>query len=97
MAFAHPIVLLSNASATGDPIVWPGGIGVVDVCGTFSGATVTLKMLGSDGSTYQTVGAYTTFTAAGAGGFGPLPQGATLKMFVTGGPPSGLYATAGRV
>jgi hypothetical protein len=84
--------LLSNASATGSDVTWPGGRGSFIVAGTFGGATVKLQLLGPDGSTYIDAGSYTTLTAAGIGNF-DLPQG-KIRANVSGGSPSGLYAVA---
>lgn len=87
--------LLSNASATGSQVIWPGGEGVFEAAGTFSGATVTLQRLGPDGATWYAVGTDTTLTAAG-GGYFVLPPG-PIRAAISGGPPSGMYATANRV
>lgn len=84
--------LLSNATATGSAMAWPGGYGTFMAAGTFSGCTVTLQVLGADGSTYTACGADTTLTAAGGGNF--LLPPATIRALVTGGPPSGMYANA---
>lgn len=82
--------LLSNVAATGSAQAWPGGVGSFLVAGTFTGATVSLEVLGPDGSTYIAVSANTTLTAAGGGNF-MLPQ-STIRASVTGGTPSALYA-----
>ena len=84
--------LLSNATATGSSVTWPGGRGSFVVAGTFGGATVSLQLLGPNGTTWITAGTYTTLTAEGIGNF-DLPQG-RIRAAVTGGPPSGLYAIA---
>lgn len=89
------VELLSNASATGSGKNWPGGEGAFLVAGTFGGATVTLQVLGPDGSTWLDVGADAALTAAGAVGF-TLPPG-TIRAAVASGSPSGLYALAVRV
>lgn len=89
------IDLLSNASATGATVQWPGGRGTFSAAGTFGGATVTLQFLGPDGVTSITAGVDTTLTAAGGGNF-DLPP-AQLQAAVSGGTPSGLYARAARV
>lgn len=83
--------LLSNASATGAAVIWPGGAGVFEVAGTFSGATVSLQRMGPDSATWYSVGADTTLTAAG-GGYFILPPG-RIRAAVTGSP-TGMYATA---
>lgn len=84
--------LLTNASATGNAVIWPGGRGTFLATGTFSGATVKLQVLGPDNTTWIDAGTYTTLTAAGAGNF-DLPQG-QIRAAVTGGPPSGINAIA---
>ena len=81
--------LLSNGTATGSAIAWPGGAGtfVVDR-GTFSGATVKLQASFDDGTTWLDVdqGGTTsvTLTAVGAGNF-ELGQ-CTLRAAVSGSP-----------
>lgn len=90
------VTLLSNASATGTPVEWPGGWGRVETRGTFGGATLTLQVQDADGSTYHTVAAETTFSAAGTSAFF-CEAGATIRMAVSGGTPSALYATAYRI
>lgn len=87
--------LLTNASATGAQAVWPGGIGLFSCIGTFGGATVSLQFVGPDQSTLITAGTNTTLTAAGAGVF-YLPP-CRVQATVTGGAPSGLYASVDRV
>ena len=64
---ATGIVLASNASATGDWFMWPGGRGEFRVEGSFPG-TVKLECKGPNG-TAQDVGVNTTLTAAGGGLF----------------------------
>lgn len=86
------MILLSNGTATGSPAVWGGGSGVFAAAGTFSGATVKLQFLGPDNATWIDVGTDTTLTSAGAGYF--VLHGAQIRAAVTGGPPSGMYATA---
>lgn len=90
------VILLSNASATGDPVEWPGGEGQVSLAGTVNGATVTLQALAADGSTYVAVGTDTTFTAVGMAGF-KLTAGTMIRALVAGGTPSGLYMKAQRI
>lgn len=94
--FKNVYELLANASATGNPVRWPGGEGVFKVEGTLNGATVALKYLGPDVSTWRSVGTDTTITdlAVSSGGVFVLDE-CMIKAEVTGGTPSGLYATAG--
>lgn len=87
--------LLSNASATGSSMYWPGGTGTFSVVGTFGGATVTLQFLGPDGTTWVNAGADTTLTAAGGANF-TLASG-NIRVSVSGGTPSALYAHATRI
>lgn len=95
MSGSAGLILISNGAATGAQQQWPGGIAVFSVIGTFAGATVNLQMVGPDGSTLITAGTNTTLTAAGAG-VAYLPP-CTVQATVTGGPPSGIYATLARV
>lgn len=85
--------LLSNASATGSAVRWPGGEGTFTVVGTFGGTTVALQYLGPDGTTWIGVDATdASFTAAGMCGFVLAPG--QIRAAVTGGSPSALYAKA---
>lgn len=88
------ITLLSNASATGSAVKWPGGRGVFNVVATFSGGTVKLQYLGADGSTYVDYGAATTLTAAGSGVF-ELPAGTLIKANVATS--TAVYASVAQV
>lgn len=81
-------LLLQNAAATGSAVDWPGGPGLMQVVGTFSGASVALQQLGPDGATYIAAGPVAM--VAGTYPFN-LPRG-PIKGVVTGGPPSGIYA-----
>ena len=88
--------LLSNGSATGSGVRWHGGRGVFSVpSATFSGATIKLQW-SLDNSTWLDVDrsgdTYVTFTAAGAGRF-ELPR-CFLRVAISGGPPSAVYAYA---
>lgn len=89
------MLLLNNATATGSPAIWGGGVGVFSAAGTFSGATVTLQHLLPDGTTWAATSTETTLTSAGSGGF-ILPP-AKIRALVSGGPPSGMYAQADQV
>lgn len=85
--------LLYNAAVTGSRFQWPGGKGLFAVAGTFSGATVTLNILGPDGSTMLAAAA--GLTAAGSTLI-ELPP-CVVQAGVASGTPSGLYATFSRV
>lgn len=87
MSAADVGALIDNGSATGAQQTWPGGYGYFAVAGTFGGATVSLQLLGADGSTWTTVG---SLTAAGGTAY-HLPPG-QIRALVAGGSPSGLYA-----
>ena len=82
--------LLSNSSATGTAVQWPGGRGLFALAGTVSGAMVTLQVMGPDAATYLT--AATALTAVGIVAF-ELPPG-LIRALVASGSPSGLYASA---
>lgn len=72
-------------------VFYSGGISSFEVLGTFGGATVTLQKMGPDGSTWETVGATTTVTAAAFAQGLNLPAGCyrlSLSAAVTN-----LYAT----
>ena len=86
--------LLSNASATGAAVEWPGGRGVFSVpSGTFGGATMKLQFR-QDRTNWidvdQSGSTFVTLTAAGAGLF-ELPS-CFIRANVSGGSPSGLNA-----
>lgn len=83
--------LLSNASATGDSVVWGGGRGVFCATATWGGGSVTLQYLGPDGSTYVT--AATALTANGLVSF-ELPPGRIRAAVVTA---TAVYANAEQV
>lgn len=84
--------LISNGSATGSAVRWPGGKGTFECVGTLGGATVTLQFLANDGATWIDVGTEAALTAAGMCGF-ELAAG-YIRAEVVGGSPSALYATA---
>ncbi len=84
-----------GGAVTGPLVDCPGGIMVFSVAGTFGGATITLSVLGPDGVTMIPAGSATTLTTAGMG-IAYLPP-CQVQAVVTGGPPSGLFATLARV
>lgn len=81
-------VLLSNASVTGSAITWQGGRGFLTAVGTFGGTSLQLQYLGPDGITWVPVGSAITAAASAAVDVAP----GRIRMAVTGGTPSGLYA-----
>jgi len=91
----RPLTLLSNATSTGSPVKWPGGRGTFAVDGSFDGATVTLQMLGPDGSSYLSVGDDAALTAEGVVNF-DLPP-CHIRALVAGGSPNAMYATAEKI
>lgn len=58
-----------NYPATPGYIDWEGGDGAFLLAGTVGGGTYTLQLQCPDGSSWVALGANTTLTAAGAGGF----------------------------
>lgn len=87
--------LLRNASATGAAFDWEGGLLGFTVQGTFSGATVTLQLLGPDDTNYVAVGSTTTVTAE-ANATVYVPRG-KIRCLVASGSPSALYAVAAKI
>lgn len=74
-----------------------GGDYVWSVQGTFNGASVQLQSLGPDGTTYMNIGpAKTAPDTTGGTGVG-LGSNATVRAVITGGPPTGIYATLSRL
>lgn len=69
MGTSANLALLSNASATGSALQWPGGRGVFSASATWGGGTVKLQYLGPDGTTWIDAGSDTTLTANGGGVF----------------------------
>lgn len=92
MGFKSVLSLLSNAAATGATVVvTAGGSYSFAVLGTFSGATVALQIMGPDGATWITI-PNSGQTAAGVVTV-DIPTGASVRASVTGGPPTGIYAS----
>jgi len=84
--------LLDNQTATGGWVKIGPGPHVLDCVGTFNGATVKMQRKASDGATALDVGSDATFTAPGHT-LVTICEG-EYRMFVSGGPPSGLYSWA---
>ena len=91
MATSKKIDMIENGAASSNEFIWPGGIGSFMVVGTWGGATISLQYKAPDGSTFVDVGTDTTLTANGGGNF-ELPS-CVIKATVSGGPPSGVYAS----
>ena len=97
VAGAGPYALLANASASGAPVGGIAGGAYIFSCtaAAWGGATLTLKALGPDRSTYLTVasgGAGAALTANGALGV-VLGGNATAEVVVSGGAPTGANCT----
>lgn len=84
-----PITLLSNVAATGSAKNVQAGRWCLSIDGTFNGATAKLQLLSAAGN-YVDVGNEATMTAAGSC-LVDLPDG-QVKVAISGGPPSGMYA-----
>ena len=82
------MILLSNGSATSGDFLWPGGRGAFVVNATFGIGSVTLQMLGPNGTTY--VNAAAALTADGMVAF-ELPQ-CRIRAFVASA--TAIYAVA---
>lgn len=80
--------LLNKAAATGSAVQWTGGKFLLAVAGTVGGASLQLQYLGPDNTTWLPVGS--AITDVGTVVL-ELPPG-MVRMAVTGGDPSGLYA-----
>lgn len=89
------VPLLTNASATGAAMDWPGGYLSFSCLGTFDGATVTLQNLGPDGTTWMDADSTTTLTDVGQANV-LMPRG-QIRALVAGGSPSALFAVAASV
>lgn len=81
--------LLSNATATGTAVTVPAGRHLFIVEGTFSGATVALQFEGPNGTMINVPNASVT---ANGMAVVEIPSG-KVRASVTGGPPSGIYAS----
>lgn len=92
--------LASNISATGDQPATTvyGGDYVFSVVATnFNGASVQLQSLGPDGLSYQNLGAAKTANdTSGGTGIG-LGSNARVRITISGGTPTGLYASLSRL
>lgn len=85
--------LLSNASATGSWVLWPGGRGAVKMTGTWSSATAKLQYRRdkNDAAGVDVDATNAALAANGMFGF-ELPPG-EIRIAITGSP-SAMYATA---
>lgn len=88
------IPLLTNASATPSTYTQvDGGTYIAVAEGTFGGAALALTYLSSDGSTERTASALTVGTPVTV----TVGDATHMRVTVTGGSPSALYATMKRV
>lgn len=100
---SHSVVLLSNASATGEWKNWGGGEGAFSVDGTFGGTAVTLQYRSPDNSSGLTVavmdssGVFTNVSLSAEGGFLFSLPPCQIRAVLTGGTPSAMYATAAAI
>ena len=84
--------LLTNASATGQSFIWPGGTGVfIAQASNWNAGSIALQLKTPQGS-WLDVGIDTTLSADGMGAF-ILPPG-EIRAEIFDGPPSGVYAWA---
>jgi len=90
------LTLISNNVAAAAQSAY-GGDYVFSVQGTFGGASVQLQALGPDGATYMNIGAAKTAPDTTGGTGVGIGSNATVRATITGGTPSGLYATLSRL
>lgn len=98
MAIKNVLTLLSNVAAAGNGpnvVVGPGGTFVYMICGTFTGTSSKMQILGPDGSTFIDV-AGSTLSAAGFVTVS-IPAGSTVRAVLTGGTPTAMYASLSQV
>jgi hypothetical protein len=91
MAYGVKATLLSNASATGSWVDFPGGKAGLAIMGTLA-TTTKLQMLGQDGSTAIDVA---TISAAGYTSY-DLPRG-QYRISLASGSPANIYADLHRI
>lgn len=97
MAASAGVQLLKGVTATGPQLYWPGGMGMFTaVCAGWNGATVSLQVLGPDGSTLLDAGGNTIMTANGLGIF-YLPPCQIQAVVRAAVPSSPVYAAASRI
>lgn len=97
MGIRETITLLSNVAAAGDGpnvSISRGGSYLYMVTGTFGGTSSQLQILGPDGVTFVPHGAA---IAANGQARVDIPSGATVRTVLTGGAPTGMYASLGLV
>lgn len=85
------VALLTNESATGQPVVWPGGRGLFVAEATFGGGSVALEYRGPAGG-WLAVPAVSLSAAGGV--LFELPPGEIRAAVVTA---TGVYARADRI
>lgn len=97
MIAARVQLVVPGALTASSLVAWGGGLtAFTAIAGSWNGATATLQQQGPDGATLVTVSAtQAVFTANGTGAV-YLPAG-QYTVTVTGGTPTGLYATLDRI
>ena len=96
------VVLLSNASTTSAAKPWPGGRGFFAMNGTFGGTSAQLQYMGPSGtyisvSAMDATGVFTAVPLTADGGFVFDLPATSIKVVLTAGAPSAMYATAARI
>lgn len=93
---AASFMLIINGVSANASYVWPGGIGAFKASASaWNSASVSLQVLGPDGSTWITAGTNTTCAANCAGIF--YLDAGQIRAVVSGGTPTALYASAAQV
>lgn len=94
------VALATNVTGTGAQAattVYGGDYIFSATASDFKGASVQLQAAGPDGTTYQNLGAAkTTSDTAGGTGVG-LGSNAKVRVLISGGTPTALYATLSRL
>lgn len=87
------LLLANNVSATGAQpaaVAYGGSDYIFSVLGTFGGTSVQLQVLGPNGSTWMNVGPAMVEAGMILVSVGP---NASMRVNLTGGTPSGIFAT----
>lgn len=102
-SFKKNLLADRDAAGNGASEYWPGGRGALTAVGTFNGSSVTLEFEGPVAGVWLQVkamdstGVFTTVALTANGMFVfELPEG-RIRAVATGGPPTDLYVTVGRV
>lgn len=87
------VVFYDNGTAKAARENLAGGLYIWENESSSFGGTINLQSLGADGSTYKTVTTATTNAPQQV----YVAAGATMKVTITGGPPTALYSRMSRV